>query len=105
MSDDGSINVRLNGAMLPDTDLLREKEFQKLRERNAPVAEVVLTMSNGARIAVETLLNRSGHGWTQFLYLENPAELQEAAETLRMNATGTPAWVEAEKKLRALMES
>ncbi|ALM10337.1 MAG TPA: hypothetical protein DEB30_05170 [Candidatus Peribacter riflensis] len=105
MNDGSSFNLRLSGVDLPDPTLLFEKEFQLLMKRNVPVADAVLSMSKGARMAVEALMNRAGHGWSQFLYVENPAVLKDAAESLHSSMPGSPARAEAEKTLRALTES
>lgn len=105
MDDGSSFNLRLSGVDLPDANLLLEKEFQLLLKRNSPVANAVLTMSKGARMALEALLNRAGHGWSRFLYVENPAVLKNAAESLHSSMPGSPARAEAEKTLHALTES
>ena len=104
MTNDGSFSIRLSGVDLPDARLREEKGFQRLQERNPMLADAILTMKNGTRDALATMLNRRGNGWADLIYVDS-VEFRALAEEMDQSDPASPQRKQAQHRLGGLIDA
>lgn len=106
MSDEGLLKAS-TVTRLPDMNLIRDKEFNALIDRNRKVADAVLGMGKKNSQAIGDVLNREDRRWNDLIDVPEAAiaKLKNIGEALGAHPTGTLAWKEAKSGLLSLLEA